>query len=82
MATVRLFSQFISGSIRQVLRGHALYWSWLAFLLLLGITLFCWAAFEVPMAIASMAAVGLPRSLSMTLLVLLAVNLGLVAQGR
>jgi molybdopterin-containing oxidoreductase family membrane subunit len=33
--TVRLFSQFIGGSIRQVLRGHALYWSWLAFLLIL-----------------------------------------------
>jgi Ni/Fe-hydrogenase subunit HybB-like protein len=30
--TVRLFSQFIGGSIRQVLRGHALYWGWLAFL--------------------------------------------------
>ena len=35
MDTVRLFSQFIGGSIRQVLRGHALYWSWLAFLLIL-----------------------------------------------
>jgi len=33
--TVRLFSQFVGGSIRQVLRGHALYWSWLAFLLVL-----------------------------------------------
>jgi molybdopterin-containing oxidoreductase family membrane subunit len=29
---VRLFSQFVGGSIRQVLRGHALYWGWLAFL--------------------------------------------------
>jgi len=35
MDTVRLFSQFIGGSIRQVLRGPAAYWSWLAFLLLL-----------------------------------------------
>jgi molybdopterin-containing oxidoreductase family membrane subunit len=33
--TVRLFSQFIGGSIRQVLRGHAVYWTWLAFLLVL-----------------------------------------------
>jgi len=33
--TVRLFSQFVGGSIRQVLRGPAAYWSWLAFLLLL-----------------------------------------------
>jgi Ni/Fe-hydrogenase subunit HybB-like protein len=32
VATVRLFTQFIGGSIRQVLRGHALYWGWLAFL--------------------------------------------------
>ena len=35
MDTVRLFSQFIGGSIRQVMRGHALYWSWLVFLLVL-----------------------------------------------
>jgi len=33
--TVRLFSQFVGGSIRQVLRGPAAYWLWLAFLLLL-----------------------------------------------
>jgi Ni/Fe-hydrogenase subunit HybB-like protein len=33
--TVRLFSQFVGGSIRQVLRGNAVYWSWLAFLLVL-----------------------------------------------
>ena len=33
--TVRLFSQFVAGSIRQVLRGPAAYWAWLAFLLLL-----------------------------------------------
>ena len=35
MDTVRLFSQFVGGSIRQVLRGPAAYWLWLAFLLLL-----------------------------------------------
>ena len=35
MDTMRLFSQFVSGSIRQVLRGPAAYWAWLAFLLLL-----------------------------------------------
>jgi molybdopterin-containing oxidoreductase family membrane subunit len=32
VATVRLFTQFVGGSVRQVLRGHALYWGWLAFL--------------------------------------------------
>jgi Ni/Fe-hydrogenase subunit HybB-like protein len=35
VATVRLFTQFVGGSIRQVLRGHALYWGWLAFLAVL-----------------------------------------------
>jgi molybdopterin-containing oxidoreductase family membrane subunit len=33
--TVRLFSQFVGGSIRQVLRGPAAYWAWLAVLLML-----------------------------------------------
>jgi Ni/Fe-hydrogenase subunit HybB-like protein len=32
VATVRLFTQFVGGSIRQVTRGHAVYWAWLAFL--------------------------------------------------
>jgi molybdopterin-containing oxidoreductase family membrane subunit len=35
MDTVRLFSQFVGGSIRQVLRGPAAYWAWLAVLLML-----------------------------------------------
>lgn len=30
--TVRLFTQFIGGSARQVLRGNRYYWAWLAFL--------------------------------------------------
>ena len=33
--TVRLFSQFVGGSVRQVLRGHARTTAWLAFLLVL-----------------------------------------------
>jgi len=35
VGTVRLFSQFVGGSIRQVLRGPAAYWAWLAVLLML-----------------------------------------------
>ena len=35
MRTVRLFLQFVAGSARIVLRGNALYWSWIALLLLL-----------------------------------------------
>jgi len=33
--TVRLFTQFVSGSVRQVLRGNRYYWAWLAFLAVL-----------------------------------------------
>ena len=32
METVRLFSQFVSGSVRLVTRGNRAYWAWLAFL--------------------------------------------------
>ncbi len=32
MDTVRLFSQFVTGSARQVLQGNRYYWAWLAFL--------------------------------------------------
>lgn len=35
MSTVRLFSRFVSGSIRLVLRGNAAYWGWMAFLAVL-----------------------------------------------
>ena len=35
VSTVRLFTEFIGGSIQQVLKGHALYWGWLAFLAVL-----------------------------------------------
>jgi len=33
--TVRLFSQFVSGSVRLVTRGNRAYWAWLAFLAVL-----------------------------------------------
>ncbi len=32
METVRLFSQFVSGSVRLVTQGNRAYWAWLAFL--------------------------------------------------
>ncbi|MEW5984762.1 MAG: sulfate reduction electron transfer complex DsrMKJOP subunit DsrP [Acidobacteriota bacterium] len=32
METVRLFSEFVQGSIRQVLSGNRYYWAWLVFL--------------------------------------------------
>jgi Ni/Fe-hydrogenase subunit HybB-like protein len=32
VSTVRLFSQFVTGSLRLVLRGNAVYWAWMAFL--------------------------------------------------
>lgn len=32
METVRLFSQFVSGSVRLVTRGNRAYWAWLTFL--------------------------------------------------
>ena len=35
METVRLFSQFVSGSVRLVTRGNRAYWAWLAFLAVL-----------------------------------------------
>ena len=35
METVRLFSQFVSGSVRLVTRGNGTYWAWLAFLAVL-----------------------------------------------
>ena len=35
MTTIRLFSQFVTGSLRIVLRGNALYWLWITFLLVL-----------------------------------------------
>ena len=35
MSTVRLFSRFVAGSIRLVLRGNAVYWGWMAFLAIL-----------------------------------------------
>jgi Ni/Fe-hydrogenase subunit HybB-like protein len=35
VSTVRLFSRFVTGSIRLVLRGNAVYWGWMAFLAIL-----------------------------------------------
>ena len=35
MNTVRLFGQFVLGSVRIVLRGNRLYWTWIALLLVL-----------------------------------------------
>lgn len=35
MRTVRLFGQFVAGSLRNVLRGNLLYWGWVTLLLLL-----------------------------------------------
>jgi Ni/Fe-hydrogenase subunit HybB-like protein len=35
VSTVRLFSRFVTGSVRLVLRGNAVYWGWLAFLAIL-----------------------------------------------
>ncbi len=32
MTTVRLFSRFVTGSLRLVTRGNGVYWAWLAFL--------------------------------------------------
>ena len=35
MNTVRLYSRFVTGSVRLVLHGNRAYWAWMAFLLLL-----------------------------------------------
>jgi len=35
MSTLGLFRQFVTGSVREVLRGSALYWCWVVFLLAL-----------------------------------------------
>jgi Ni/Fe-hydrogenase subunit HybB-like protein len=35
LSTVRLFSRFVTGSLRLVLQGNAVYWAWMAFLAIL-----------------------------------------------
>ena len=35
MSFIRLFSEFVTGSIRQVLRGGTQYWAWMVFLTVL-----------------------------------------------
>ena len=35
MKTLRAFTEFVTGSLRIVLRGNALYWCWVAALLVL-----------------------------------------------